>query len=139
MTDATVLGLCSDNVVSILHVAPSTGCLPCASPPSINKSGTYTANATNIYMLGPIAGLVTGYISISGVSTNATPVTIQLTSSSSWASTLFVPAGVSSTIINLPFHIVGNGEAISISVSDNGLVSGSFADSLVYSVLSGFC
>lgn len=137
MSDVTILGLCTDNLITVLQPAPSVQCLLSCEPTITTTAGTYTANTINVYPLGAYSGLITGYISISAVTTGVTAATLQL-SAPVWASTLFIPANQPATTIACPFSMIGDGSTISITVSDTGITAGSYSVFIMVSS-SGCC
>jgi hypothetical protein len=140
MSDVTILGLCTDNLVTVLQPAPSVQCISCGCGPTALTTGTtgiYTAGTTNTYTLAPLCGPVAGYISIANAATGATTATLQLSVvPAAWASTLFVPANQPATTIAMPFYTLATGNSISVVVSDSNLSTGPYAVSVVASSIS---
>lgn len=136
-----MLGICTDNLVTVLQPAPSVQCISCCPPAVVATAttATYTTGTTNTYTLGPICGPATGYISLAAATTGATTATIQLTAQPAWASTLFVPANQPATTIALPFQVIGTGSNVSVVVRDDLLTGGPYSATVVVASTSSAC
>jgi hypothetical protein len=141
MSDVTVLGICTDNLVTVLQPAPSVQCISCgpASPITTTTAATYTTGTTNIYTLGPLCGPAIGYISLAAATTGTTTATIHVSAPPAWASTTFVPANQPATTIALPFQIIGTGDNVSVVIRDDVLTGGPYSATVVVSSSSPGC
>jgi len=129
MSEITPLGLCTDNLVTIIQPSSTVecmfgegnGCCGCDVKPtlaSFDVSGTSFSSPQSIVL--PIntttPAIITGAVRLDP-SGSVGPATIDLAiPSASWYSTVFVPAGTS-TIISIPFSVPCSTNSLTMSVT----------------------
>ena len=100
MSQVTVLGLCSDNLVTILQPSSTINCISCGNGTYLDVSSNSGTVATHLEI--PIAGsaFVSGSVAITGQTT----VTIG-------------GASFSGSVTPLPFQTFANGPAVYLDIS----------------------
>ena len=108
MSQATLIGLCSDNVVTILQPSSTIECTVndyVAPPVTVSFTSSTTINQ---------AGRLDGYVTIPIVSA-AAPGTVRLQIGATFVSQIPIPSPFSQSIV-LPFSVVSAG-SVTITVS----------------------
>lgn len=117
MSEVTVLGLCSDNLISIIQPSATVECTfgtgngccdTCIQPTQasfiVTGTGFMSPQSIPLQLNTSAPAIVTGSIQLN-VTTPVTNTTIQVAiPAANWYSTLFVPAGTNGTV-SIPFSV----------------------------------
>lgn len=144
MSEVTLLGLCSDNLISIIQPSATVDCMfgagngCCGSTPTqsyADISGTGSIPQTHTLQLNTSApAIVSGTLRLLNPAVPSNTVIRLAIPTAAWYSTLFVPAGTTTTI-ELPFSVPTMTNTLALTVTaDAGFTFTTY--DIPYTVLS---
>lgn len=147
MSEVTILGLCSDNLVSIIQPSSTVECAfgagngccglqPTQATLGITGAGFTGSAAITLPLNTTTPALVTGSVRLTVTATSPAATLQTSIPASSWYSTLFIPSGTAGITVSVPFSIttISNTANIALSVQSGGITVSDYA--VPYTVLT---
>jgi hypothetical protein len=147
MSEVTVLGLCSDNLVSIIQPSSTVECAfgtgngccglePTQTTMGITGAGFTSTAAITLPLNTTTPAIVSGSVQLTVTATSPAATLQTSIPSSSWYSTVFVPSGTAGITVSVPFSIttISNTINLALSVQSGGMTVSGYA--VPYTVLT---